>query len=885
MAQANKIQTNFVFGENSPLVSQRIDIEVNRRSLAKCENFIPRLQGPFSYRPGTFYGDETIGRIEGKSTLIPFVFKDAQAYLLELTVEEDPGSSEYGYLKIKFWQGDEKIVGTSGTDGWLAADTTAWDSTAPTYKTANQSAGDDIVLNIEARSGSDTFEPEDLENIHYAQSGDVLLICKEGRYLIQIIRGSSGGSAWGANLAVTGDPADFHSFTFKLDAGFSSTGSSNFIALEEYPHGLCFYKGRLYLIYQDKLYGSNALNNSVDNYVKFTQSSPVVPDDAINFTVAVSTNRVNLMRWIRSNNNALYIGMEGLIAKATGETEGDAIAGDSFDINNAENSGVAEVLPIVDSKDIIYVANTNRKVSSFRYELSYDSEKSTDITVLANHFFSNDINRIEFQRGENEIVWVLRDNKLFGVVYDSYEKVHGWFQYTDGDDANIKDICVVPKDEGVDRLWLLTERKQGFEETFTIAEVDSLPLEKDLTAYYKDLDPEKMHAVIMDGDTVVQDLTYTPGTPSVNQFTVDTSVSPPSIKVGGSDTVGEIYDDENEHEIDTLYVFQKSYDSIEYLDEFPIFVRRMDFNTGAKNDDDRRFRNAIQEQQRLVAHLDSMGYYSAFDYTYDMGYELRLTESSGEIVSAEIYNSSGVKLTSGYGDSVGQLIVISSNRAGEKQGIFEITEYSSGTITLEQLKELSGYDIFYEETYYKIPAGSWCITFSSYMDTDGSEFGRFYRASGDTVDVVAEGNPAVPVEIEFDNTQGTYTLDFDLARITTFFYGFTFKGIAQTLDIDIGGVSGSAFTKLKNIIEVNVDILSTLGLSIGTELYDAAELEFGNEVDEEVYDRPPALVSGIKRVQPVIDNWGRSKSITIVKNDGLPGTIRAIDIFGDTADE
>lgn len=69
-------------GEMSPWIEGRTDYAQYPKSLRVCENALPLIQGPVTKRPGTRFVRE-IKNSAKKVTLIPFIFSDAEAFILE----------------------------------------------------------------------------------------------------------------------------------------------------------------------------------------------------------------------------------------------------------------------------------------------------------------------------------------------------------------------------------------------------------------------------------------------------------------------------------------------------------------------------------------------------------------------------------------------------------------------------------------------------------------------------------------------------------------------------------------------------------------------------------------------------------------------------------
>lgn len=77
-------QASFAGGEVSPECYGRTDIATYKQALKLCKNFIPRRHGALVNRPGTKYVATCLAPTSGPPPrLIPFVFSDGQAFVLE----------------------------------------------------------------------------------------------------------------------------------------------------------------------------------------------------------------------------------------------------------------------------------------------------------------------------------------------------------------------------------------------------------------------------------------------------------------------------------------------------------------------------------------------------------------------------------------------------------------------------------------------------------------------------------------------------------------------------------------------------------------------------------------------------------------------------------
>ncbi|MCU7888900.1 MAG: hypothetical protein KZQ59_12300 [Candidatus Thiodiazotropha sp. (ex Lucinoma aequizonata)] len=83
MTQVKFIRNKFNAGELSPLLAARLDFDKFNNGCETLENFIPKVQGPITKRPGTRYVTST--KYPDRLTrLVPFQFSNTQSYILEM---------------------------------------------------------------------------------------------------------------------------------------------------------------------------------------------------------------------------------------------------------------------------------------------------------------------------------------------------------------------------------------------------------------------------------------------------------------------------------------------------------------------------------------------------------------------------------------------------------------------------------------------------------------------------------------------------------------------------------------------------------------------------------------------------------------------------------
>lgn len=133
--------TNFTGGEISSSLGARYDLAKFRSSCRHLENFLPDLHGPASKRPGTRF----LENLDGKAVLLPFQFS---------------GDPTQNYVLV-FQQGKIRIAQSNGF--------------------VKSSGGQAVQLTV-------PYTLEQLYDLSFAQSGDIVYIAHHGHALRKIMR-------------------------------------------------------------------------------------------------------------------------------------------------------------------------------------------------------------------------------------------------------------------------------------------------------------------------------------------------------------------------------------------------------------------------------------------------------------------------------------------------------------------------------------------------------------------------------------------------------------------------------------------------------------------------------------------------------------------------
>lgn len=294
---------------------------------------------------------------------------------------------------------------------------------------------------------------------------------------------------------------------------------------------------------------------------------------------------------------------------------------------------------------------------------------------------------------------------------------------------------------------------------------------------------------------------------------------------------------------------------VEYVTDFEEFLSKEDFYTDGENEarDLERYQNDMYERQKLECHLDcSMMYDGA-----DVGLNTKATITIAKNEDDELYTVTSDKDVFAETDLDRQIWRI--HEKGYGSGRMAIVEYTDAkTVTCKLLRTF--------DTDVLAP-GLWALTTSRIMGLDHLE--------GETVGVVVDG--AVHPDCVVRNGEINLTAQADVVHV-----GYKYRGMLKTTNLNIGGTSGSAQNKARNVYKVVFEFLNSLGVKFGTNLYRLMKLDFRG-VNSRL-NRPSPLYSGPRDVV-FDDKTENRKHCYVLQDSPLPCTIEALDVFMEVVDD
>jgi len=293
---------------------------------------------------------------------------------------------------------------------------------------------------------------------------------------------------------------------------------------------------------------------------------------------------------------------------------------------------------------------------------------------------------------------------------------------------------------------------------------------------------------------------------------------------------------------------------VEYFADFQEFLTPEDFFTSEESQtaDQETYENDMFERQKLELHLDCAMIYDGSL----LGTDKNVTITVGAITNGIATFTSNVDIFKA-GDLDRQIWRIHERGIGS--GRASIVEFIDAKNVV--CKILKDFDIA------TLKPGVWTLTTDDISGLDHLE--------GLEVGILTDG--AVHNNMTVTNGKIKLSAQADVTHV-----GLRYRGLIKTMNLNAGGVSGSAQNKPRNVYKVVFEFLNSLGAKYGTSLYKLTKLDFRSSSN--YTNRPSPLFSGGKE-QRLEDKTARRKHVYVVQDSPLPCTIQAIDVFMETVDE
>lgn len=487
--RTNPGQRGAVFGEISPRLEGRDNLDQYFESLRVCRNYIITPQGAILRRSGTrlVRADSPVQNAE---RIVPFTALDGAVVALVFradgtgrvyTMATDPDSASivtFNHSYASAEQLAELEYAQIGTLLYLAQrnhtphvlrDTsgaaTAFVEEAVVWRNGRQPM---ILNNLKADwtytiSGSSP-------NFTLTQAGAgidrVFTAADIGRY-VRLANGSV--QRWFEITAYTSanvvtvqvrDGVATAPFTTATDdwslGAFTPTSGPRYVTLHE---------GRLFYAAPDGAVDRVWASNSDDfNFFEERAANGDVTDNMAFTRRAVSRGR-NLIQWMISASDSLGVGTD-VGEYVLSATEDSILTPSSARLQLSTRRGSDRVTPEIVDGDIVFVQRGASQLRRLAYQLTDDRFASNDLTILAPHVTRAGVQRLAYQQAPDTILWALMsDGTLVGCTVEREQRVvafhtHQIAGFFSDRAARVLDVAILPGD-GRDTLWLLVERRDG----------------------------------------------------------------------------------------------------------------------------------------------------------------------------------------------------------------------------------------------------------------------------------------------------------------------------------------------------------------------------------------------------------------------------------------
>lgn len=872
MVRTNTVLNNFAGGEMSEKVGARSDLKVYRSGAKRLQNFYPLPQGPIEFRTGTKHVHHT--RRNNDAIFIPFQFNDEQSYVIEATeqyfrfytnnaiiVEDDitiSGATQANPVVITatghgYSDGDEvfinDVVGMTELNGksYLVAN-----STTNTFEITDNDGTNIDGTGFTAYSSAGVAQKiyelatpyllADLPNLQYAQNADTMFITDK-HYSPRVLT-RSGNTNWSlARQVRTGDP-----FTSLLNITNITRANPAVVTVSTSPHNIAAGKQ----IYIDNVSGMTEINsghylvanptattmelqdldgNNIDSttYTAYSSSGVVELYDAEMWPRAVTLTDDGRLLYGHTNNNPETIWASQAPTAGTGTANYGAFTvgvtdTDAFVFTLAPIHGQVDSIQWLTNSDKFILAGTYGTVRRLFGATEQDPITATSITAKSVNTYGCALLK-PVSNGIN-VFYAQRGKQIlrsFGYDYT----IDGYMTT----DRNLLASHLLS-----DGIRQVTSQLGELSTVWAVIEDGRL-----MGMTYNDKeDISGWHRQLIAGSHVNSN--------GVTRSFGKVRSAAPMPRGNEEDQLWVCVER-------TINGNTRRY--VEYLTDTVSLPLKEDFFTGEANSaaDAVAYRDAIYELSKDQIHVDSALTYDGASFGTDASATLTPGATTGTGVT---FTASAAVFTS---DMVGRQLWGMYDETGAGGGRATITAFTSTTeVTCDIDSDFASTSA--------ISAGDWRITATSLSGLDYLE--------GESVAVVGDGK----YHGDFTVSSGAITLA-EAASIAH--VGLKYTGIMKTLNLDAGGVTGSALYKERIVIGGRVAFLNTVGAKYGTSLYDLEDISFTQ--DGQVSGRGTPMFSGTQDFTYEDSTEAGSKNVLVVQTLPLPCLVQAIDVEMETTDE
>ncbi|NCD16508.1 MAG: hypothetical protein EOL91_04190 [Actinobacteria bacterium] len=274
---------------------------------------------------------------------------------------------------------------------------------------------------------------------------------------------------------------------------------------------------------------------------------------------------------------------------------------------------------------------------------------------------------------------------------------------------------------------------------------------------------------------------------------------------------------------------------------------RFDYYTGDKETDDRVWRSLMVEAQSTLVRTDS-----SISYVNAPAANITLSAVTG--VSVTVTATASVFEAGDVGKRIACKYI-----TGSETGMGVITGYTSDTeVTIEIFEDFSSLYFLYDD---------WYLSFDN--------IGGLLHLEGQEVVCLGDGGEAVSATV----SGGRVQLSEDFFRVVI---GLGYTGVLESLPIEVTTFYGQSATKVLTINRLGIAFSDSLSFKYGRDRYNLSELNLRNSADAAW--RPPIL-SGGQVQRPAKCGHGSGLSYVIVAESPKPCTIDGVVFYTSVGQE
>lgn len=386
MARVHPFQSNFTAGELSPRLEGQVDFKKYFNGCSELTNMIVYPHGGATRRGGMYFVSEVKDSTK-EVRIVPFEFNVTQSYVLE-----------FGNQYIRFYKDNGQIQ-----------------SGAAAYEIATP------------------YLEAELQELHFAQSADVMYICHSNHAPRKLSR--TGHTSW----TLTTPTFQWHH-------------STPWNATNGYPRTVSFYEQRLFFA------GTSAQPQTIWGSVTASYEdirTGTNADDALEY--AIATNKVNVIRWLQPSRD-LIVGTGGGEFKV-GRPQGEPLTPSNVMVTQQTTYGSWTIPPIQVGNAILFAQRARRKLREFSYQYQSDGYIAPDMTLLAEHITEGYLKDMDYQQEPDSIIWACTSSgNLLSMTYERPEDVVAWAEHKlGGTDVEVESVAVITN-ATQDQLWVSVKR-------------------------------------------------------------------------------------------------------------------------------------------------------------------------------------------------------------------------------------------------------------------------------------------------------------------------------------------------------------------------------------------------------------------------------------------